>query len=373
MDESILNELLGNRIELRHKVSDEFVSSVLLRIDTGVPCFGIDPKLFNMVFCSSINKHTCVTTLSSHPETCYLIFDEHHFELLSAMTLLFYMYGQTELPRQTHAHFMNAVLKTPKKRLSRTIAILLSEKSLLMSNCTQALHYLSLLQKIAITPADYQGVGGGLEHGWFSYDYHNLNIARSFNMNFYVYHELAHIKAKIDPKAFSAYSTIVTDTIKTNPSSEFEKDSVSIEELACDVYALDLLFDYVVKTGGQYYVEYMVDSYVISITNLIIMDSISGHNHFEKKYENSWHRISIALAALSSYKGTVQGIAGFEDAIRAHIDHCHKAHENYRAELSNAMCIIQRLWGSIPERYPLFSKEWKKEKDAVLNTLSGLK
>ena len=176
-------------------------------------------------------------------------------------------------------------------------------------------------------------------------------------MNFYVYHELAHIKARQDPHAFSVYSSavsVVSDSLELE-SPDFAKIfKVPDEELACDVYALDLLFDYVMNAGGDYYYEFMVESYIIAITNLTIMDSISVLTSIEEQYNNSWLRIIVALDALGR-------------------KYCYMKYRNYLEEMMCALQMLEAKFGDVLEKYPPFSKEWEEEKRTAISILASIK
>lgn len=135
MTNSIQNVLLGDRV-LIGAVSDTFVTNIQLRLKSGVSGFKLENANIEPVFCSSINKHTCACRVSNCPEVQYLVFDEHHIQLLGAMNLLFYMYGQNDFKQPIFSMIMDQIIKTPKKRLYNIAAILLSEKCMLAANST---------------------------------------------------------------------------------------------------------------------------------------------------------------------------------------------------------------------------------------------
>lgn len=81
MTNSIQNVLLGDRV-LIGAVSDTFVTNIQLRLKSGVSGFKLENANIEPVFCSSINKHTCACRVSNSPEVQYLVFDEHHIQLL---------------------------------------------------------------------------------------------------------------------------------------------------------------------------------------------------------------------------------------------------------------------------------------------------
>lgn len=113
MTNSIQNVLLGDRV-LIGAVSDTFVTNIQLRLKSGVSGFKLENANIEPVFCSSINKHTCACRVSNSPEVQYLVFDEHHIQLLGAMNLLFYMYGQNDFKQPIFSMIMDQIIKTPK-------------------------------------------------------------------------------------------------------------------------------------------------------------------------------------------------------------------------------------------------------------------
>lgn len=375
MTNSIQNVLLGDRV-LIGAVSDTFVTNIQLRLKSGVSGFKLENANIEPVFCSSINKHTCACRVSNSPEVQYLVFDEHHIQLLGAMNLLFYMYGQNDFKQPIFSIIMDQIIKTPKKRLYNIAAILLSEKCMLAANSTRALQYLAQLEENVITSEDYSGDTGEFDLNWFLLKSHRAEIAHSFVMNFYVYHELAHIKARQDPHAFSVYSSavsVVSDSLELE-SPDFAKIfKVPDEELACDVYALDLLFDYVMNAGGDYYYEFMVESYIIAITNLTIMDSISVLTSIEEQYNNSWLRIIVALDAIGFYKDMICNIPNFGKTIHRCRKYCYMKYRNYLEEMMCALQMLEAKFGDVLEKYPPFSKEWEEEKRTAISILASIK
>ena len=95
MNKSIKQAMLGDRVIIGD-ASDVFRKSIQLCLETGIPSFELEKEKIEPIFCSSINKHTCLLTVSDDPEVQLIIFDEHHVQLLRSMNLLFYMYGQND-------------------------------------------------------------------------------------------------------------------------------------------------------------------------------------------------------------------------------------------------------------------------------------
>lgn len=375
MNKSIEQALIGDRVIIG-EASDIFVENIRLRLENGIHSFELEKVNIEPVFCSSINKHTCLATVSDVPDMQYIVFDEHHIQLLRILNLLFYMYGYNEAKQPFISLVMDQIVKTPRKRLFQAASILLAEKSILEANLTRALHFLSQLDEYMISEDDYDGKEGDFDYNLFLLKSRREKIACSFVLNFYVYHELAHVKAIQKPQTFSAYSNYVSSVFeqyKQDYNGFNELFNISIEELTCDMYALDLLFDFVLKTGGDYNYEFMIDSFIVAITNLTIMDSVSALTNIEKQYDNSWLRINIVLDALSLYKNKTLDNTSFGESVHGCKEYCYIRYKNYLEEIYNAINTLQVKYANITEERIPFSKEWEEEKKAVISILASIK
>ena len=156
------------------------------------------------------------------------------------------MYGQNDFKQPIFSMIMDQIIKTPKKRLYNIAAILLSEKYMLAANSTRALQYLAQLEENVITSEDYSGDTGEFDLNWFLLKSHRGEIAHSFVMNFYVYHELAHIKARQDPHAF--YKDMICNipnfgkTIHRCRKYCYMKYRNYLEEMMCALQMLEAKF-----------------------------------------------------------------------------------------------------------------------------------
>lgn len=375
MPNSIQDYLLGDRIMIA-PVSDAFVENIKLRLKAGIPSFDLETANIESIYCSSINKHTCEKKVSICPEKQYIIFDEHHIQLLYSMNLLFYMYGQNDIKFPILSMIMDETLITPKKRLNTVAAILLAEKSLLEAIPTRALLYLTTLDENKITEEDFRGEAGRFDLNWFLLKERRTMVSHAYVMNFYVYHELAHIKARQGPLPFLLYSTSVSfvySSVKENVPSFSGASLVPIEEIACDVYALDLLFDYVMAGTGDYDYEFMVESYIIAITNLTIMDSISAISSLGDRYINSWLRIIVAIKTLSFLREILHNDSDFGDALHRCMKYCYMKYKNYLEIIQGALLNLEEKYGNVSEKHPPFSKEWEEEKNTAIHVLASIK
>ena len=119
--------------------------------------------------------------------------------------------------------------------------------------------------------------------------------------------------------------------------------------------------------------EFMVESYIIAITNLTIMDSISVLTSIEEQYNNSWLRIIVALDALGFYKDMICNIPNFGKTIHRCRKYCYMKYRNYLEEMMCALQMLEAKFGDVLEKYPPFSKEWEEEKRTAISILASIK
>lgn len=134
-----------------------------------------------------------------------------------------------------------------------------------------------------------------------------------------------------------------------------------------------IVFSNVMNAGGDYYYEFMVESYIIAITNLTIMDSISVLTSIEEQYNNSWLRIIVALDALGFYKDKICNIPNFGKTIHRCRKYCYMKYRNYLKEMMCALQMLEAKFGDVLEKYPPFSKEWEEEKRTAISILASIK
>ena len=213
--------------------------------------------------------------------------DKHQMDSLYMMTLLFYLYGQIDLKYAAYAVIYE---KSPyfNKRLSFSLLILQAEKCFLLKNLAQARTYLD-----AADTQDYASDFQNLIHTDRRTPEQDLilnqiilkgrqqDISFSFSLNFFVFHELAHAKyflSKKELSEFTAASTFILNCTKRGNDALFEEGlmkipEIPIEEYVCDTYALYLLFDFIYEHESDYEIEYVIDSYFVSVLNLALINS----------------------------------------------------------------------------------------------------
>lgn len=213
--------------------------------------------------------------------------DKHQMDSLYMMTLLFYLYGQID-PK--YAAYAVIYKKSPyfNKRLSFSLLVLQAEKCFLAKKLAQARMYLdvadtqdyasdfqNLIHTDRRTPEQDSILNQIILKGRWQ------DISFAFSLNFFVFHELAHAKyylSKEELSEFTAAVTFILDCTKkgNDALSEdglMEIPEIPIEEYVCDTYALHLLFDYIYQHESDYKIEYMIDSYFVSVLNLALINS----------------------------------------------------------------------------------------------------
>ena len=357
--------LLADRIVLHNEVHDSFIKNMKTRLDFGINKMELNNVSIEPVYCSTINKHTCMEMLNGHPSKYFLILDEHHLELLSSMNLLFYMFGQNDFKEQLLWLAMTETMETPAKRLKAAASILLSEKSLLEGNATRALTFLDVYEKNKCVVEWGSGVEAKADLNWFLLKDPMVTIAHGLIMNYYVFHELAQIKIHCDKETLSVYKSFIKPTLESMHLPDKYEPYISVlpnDDIACDAYALDLLFDFMYEQSNDYQFEYMVDSFISAVTNLTIMDSVISHgDHIEDRYVICWFRVIMALNLVGYLKEVRDCNIGFLSNIHSCMTDGYVRFKNYKKRITNAINELTDCYGAIPERHSLLNSEWKAE------------
>lgn len=368
--------LLADRIILHDSVHTTFIQNMSTRLDYGITKMGLDTISITPVYCSTIDKHTCVERLNSKPDEYFLIFDEHHLELLSSMNFLFYMFGQNDLKYPLLLMVMEKAMNTPIKRLTMTTAILLSEKSLLDGNATRAISFMEVYKQNKIVSMDFQGIEGEGDLNCFLLKERKVKIAQGLIMNYYVFHELAHIKNHCDKEALAMYKSLIEQTtglLARDSTYSRYIESLPKDDVACDAYSLDLLFNFMYEQSNDYHFEFMVDSFISAVANLTIMDSVIDHgDHVNDWYTICWLRIITALNVVGLLKATRDGDTAFIGHIQDRITYGHITFKNYRETVEKVIYELKDRFDDVSERYPTQSCEWKKEVASVLETITSI-
>lgn len=352
--------LLEERLILKKDISDVFIQSMQIRFDLGIKMMRLAESDIFCVFCSSINKHTCVESIDGYKKK-YLILDEHHMDLLGALNIVFFMYGRDDFTSPIF-RLLNERLDIPKKRLRKVVAILISEQNVLQGNITRATALLDEFSNISLDFSDDEKGRANLD--WYILKSNRAMTMQALVMNFYVFHELAHIKNYSEDESIPFYYELYYDYFRKRMSgADFEDylERLPVEDVICDAYALDLLFDYMYEKGHEYYIPDMVESYVCSVLNLTLMDSVIGHGEEITTWEViCWFRI-IASINVVGYAKEISGHKGFIKEILDSLNYTRMCYMNYLIEVRMQEDSLVNIIKNIPENTNEFSTEWKKE------------
>lgn len=373
--------VLAGRIVICENPSDSFRKNIQMRYESCCEFYGIEDKVIKLVFCNTINKHTCMTILAQNADIRYLVFDEHHMQMLGSLNSLYYLYGQHDFKIPFYNIILNDDSTIFKEAMSRTLAILLAEKSLLSGNATRAAKYLSFCTQSNHSP----------ESDCMQYEFdHNLWLqkriravsAQGYAYNFYVFHEMAHVKFSYDPASREKYEQYLSQTwnsIKKKPHNEARVSQFfnthptqpDPEDYACDVLALQSLFDFIQSKTGDYQVEQMTEAYVISIINLCIMDSIIEHDtNFSDWYVVCWIRIILVVNALMLIYGRTS--AKLEQTLKNTLELVFNKFNYFNSYVNETWEALCSKNSDIGERYASGSKEGLEEKESVLQTIANI-
>lgn len=368
MNEQEKKQIFGNKLILKPNVDNAFAINMYNRVSSGLKAMELTSETVDVILCSTVNKNTCVQKLESSPNKYFLLLDEHHYETISALTFLFYVFGFHDLKREFMWIVIETVMKTPQKRLTHIKMLLQAENSLLEGNATFAY---SLVQKLAdyeITEDDYKGESGAVDYNWYCLKL-RFKTASAYIMNFYVFHELAHIKMDLDVEVSSLYTDLAK--IQVNNLAFFvntiDPDVVNvsllpIEDIACDAYALDLLFKFVKDNTEDYDFEFMVESYLVAVSNNTLLNSIKEHTIGVIDFKKiCWWRVFIALEILCLLHPDDKG---FCDGIRGTREVAKNKYNNYieymESNFTETIIIPEK------EKYNQLSKQWEQEVEATL-------
>lgn len=367
--------VLRDRILLKEEVGEHFIENVEMRYKVAVRLMNIDVSNLSRIYCSSINKHTCS---ASDGEINYIIFDEHQMEVLSALNILYYLYGQIDL-KMGIFDFILSREDYFKERLKNTIIIILAEKQILQGNMENALYYAEKIHEDA--PSLDRNKKGFWElftlKQWKSY------IAYAFCLDFYVFHEMAHIKYSQQICEFDNMRNLY-DSLLSNLSPLFElllqeekyEVTLNVQECLCDTYALLKLLEYMEteleneELGANR--GYLIEGYIISVVNIVIMNSIYQNENLDKKYINAYLRIILVInmvGVLYEASDKKNILEDFQDEMQW----VGKRFSNYKRHFDSTWNSIVLENDNDIQRVEFMSKEWYRNYEEVIKILSKIK
>lgn len=366
---SDLKSVISDRILLNEDASENFIKSIKMRYETAVKLMGIDTKNLHDIYCNSINKHTCVVSKGT---TDYLIFDEHHANILSALNLIYHTYGQIDLKFPYYKIILDRS-KHFTNRIKSTLLILLSEKEILNNRMDYALYYAKEIQKYPLT---YDEKDSPILNIYLN-KLPKLDTSQVFSMNFYVFHELAHIKYKQDIRTFIKLDVIFNEFISTMMPSLKEirkhyKTVINNTECICDIYALQMLIEYVSLNEYEDFTFDIVESYIISTINIVLMDSVyeSKTYTYDEIYISMYLRIILVintlLLATNQTKDKIEAVQNKMLFVR-------ERYENYKTVFDSIKNDLKIQKSTSIKTCDFMSNEWNECFDETLNILSKLK
>mgnify|MGYP000822556757 CR=1 FL=1 len=368
-------KIIGDRLILNSEVHDYFRTSVQERLDCGIDMMNIPGEKIETIYCSSLNKHTCIQHDLSIPDKSFLVVDEHLHEVLSSLLLLFYMFGYHDYKYYIVSAAVGEALILPQKRLNLIAVLLQAEKYLLDGNATAAL---LLANKFKDYSSDKEnkdelsGLESELERDYFLIKYLKVQHAMPYVANFYIFHELAHVKLSLDLDLRRSFFKLVENQI-TNLCIFEDKVGCNVvdvallpkEDIACDAYALFLLFNFIYEKTANYDFEFMVDSYIFSVLSLTELDTILERTiSITDWQETSWWRIFIALEIVYLCEPA-------NDKLRKGIIETRAVARNkYDNYVELLECISHNIESAlVKEKYFMFSTKWKDEVNQALSII----
>lgn len=296
--------LLVDRLLLNDPVSEEFKTSVLLRIKFAKSSLDLDDSDFEYIFCNSFNNHTCMI---KNGKKLYVIFDEHHFKNFELIYMNYISFTRIKLSKsaldslEIERFWMN--------KLWVTLFILKAEHNLINGNISCTLKYIEMIKKnISEFKSDR------INEFLYTILIKKGKITEIMCLDFYVFHELVHIKYEINSVFFSKYKIQIESFIKDYQLYEKEKTKKlelnqypDVEECICDVYSLLLMIEYYkLSTRDENYnavMQRMFESYIIAVLTLDIIGPLRENVDLISSmvFNKSLHRINICLSLIIDY------------------------------------------------------------------------
>lgn len=375
MNNNIIDNLLSDRIILESDTDNYLKESINIRMNYAIEIMELSKENIQVVFCSTVNKHTCLDTINNEPNRYYLIIDKHHLQLISCLDYLFYLYGNYDIKQPYMTFILDDLCSNFKKRKYFAVSILLAERDLLNNNATRALKYLDYIDTLDLSLDDCNEKVVDFENNLDIIKTIRYNYSYPYILNLYVYHEVAHIKFICDKDKYNKYiykiNTLITILKQNKNIKVYELSNISKEDIACDVYALEILFKQVFDETKDYDFEFVVESYINSVINLTIMDSVIAHDNTEKWYISCWNRIIITLNTLSIMDDFILN-PNFIKSVQTCMHSTFKKFSNYYNEIMDAYLTMQNRYNNISEKNQLFSKDWNDEMNAALTRIRNI-
>ena len=192
-------------------------------------------------------------------------------------------------------------------------------------------------------------------------------------LNFYVFHELAHIKLDEDSNMLAEYIGFAKKAYReTNADYTDGGYSVPLEDVACDAYSLDLIFDYIFGQTNNYHYSEVVSAYVSTLANMTVLDYCQNkEKSWKYEYDLCWIRIILALATVSIKKSSQTFDFWFR--VQEKVKIAKQEYTSYMVVVENMMSEIDYKYEDVGESCIPFSFEWMREFDNDLRMIQSIK
>ena len=367
--------LLGDRCILFPDGYSNFETVLKERIEAGIELMELPTNIIETIICSSINKHTCVRQSPAFPNKYFVIIDEHHYRVVSLLNHLFYLFGY-DVPQVDLMKMVYGILQIPYKFFQVVLLLLQTERFLLCGDVKQALSCAEVLREQNNKLDPQLMCSTEEEYGWDMILIKRIRNDRAapYMTTFYAFHELAHIKFSLDENLKSTFLGIAKEEVNllqagmSLVNEEFVNPSLlPIEDIACDAYSLLNLIRFFERTGREFNVETMVESYVNAVLNQTFLDLYNEQTTDSYGWHQvCWWRMFISLEMLRVLKYPDKRLC---DGIVMTRKYMRSRHAYFSEELSLLLTNQETFAKSSDEKSNMLSKNWNEQVDKTLSII----
>ena len=197
-------------------------------------------------------------------------------------------------------------------------------------------------------------------------------------------HEMAHVKYKQNQEVFekienvcSAVCALLIPLLKDVGAKEY-KVYLNLQECACDIYALMKLIYYMNENTEEEEKNeltfFIIESYMISITNIVVMDSVYQCEDIKPNevYFGAYFRIIWVINSLGiilENDGYDNILFRFQNIVKIVRDR----HESYKTDVDTMWKEMVSMHGKEAEDIEFMSEEWYRCFEEALNIISAQK
>ena len=370
--------IVFNRLILNEEQNICLEKLVEQEVDLAKKLFKFEKTQIKLFFCYSINKHTCIETLSEFPEISYLVVDIHQMEIFYSMVLNYFLNGDIPIKAPIMEAFRNLSSSFFENKLDSLVLLLQAEKELLLGHVSQAKSILNHMSKVQVHFSKNSHVD--LNHFLLKDNKTTLLMPHIYRIC--IFHEMAHAKFKecLNLRvAFIEDIKRIRNVIFLNQHEYIQKmspflDKLPYEDCACDVYAIKMILDYSKDKGDEINVENEIEAYIAFVINMEMMESIRltlSDDELERFYIISWLRVMLVIY-------TLEWILSYQLALD--IDHinttmftCEQIFASYRQKFNFAWQKMKREVGETEEEFEQFEEAWHDSLLKILNYIASLR